>query len=338
MAPDEALPIDTILAAIEIELQLATDAFDPGLYGDMYEMVAYHHGWKGDNPLGRGKRVRPLLTTLACAAAGGAWQTAVPAAAAVELVHNFSLLHDDIEDRSDTRRGRPTVWKRWGLAHGLNTGDAIFVLARLAGYRLLSLGVPVSTALEVQRTLDRACLELTKGQFLDIDFEGREAITEPEYWAMIEGKTAALLSAATSIGALVAGATDDAVQAYGEYGRHLGLAFQVQDDILGIWGDPAVTGKPAGDDLRAHKHTLPVLLGLRVSPQFAAAWAAHRKDEAAIAGMASWLDEAGARRTCDERAGEDTRLALAALAEAAPHEPAAMELQRLTLSLLGRQR
>jgi geranylgeranyl diphosphate synthase type I len=338
MALADALPTDTILAAIEVELQLATDAFDPGLYGGMYEMVAYHHGWKGDNPQGRGKRVRPLLTALACAAAGGTWQTAIPAAAGVELVHNFSLLHDDIEDQSDSRRGRATVWKRWGLAQGLNAGDAIFVLARLAVYRLLGLGVPALTALEVQRRLDQACLELTKGQYLDIDFERRDTIAESEYWAMIEGKTAALLSAATSIGALVAGAVDDVVQAYAEYGRHLGLAFQVQDDMLGIWGDPAVTGKPSGDDLRAHKHTLPVLIGLGISPPFAASWEARPTDEATIASMASLLEDAGARRACEEKAGEHTRLALAALAKAGPCEPAATQLQRLSLSLLGRQR
>ncbi len=337
MTAPEPLPIDTMLAAIEVELQLTTDKFEPGRYADLYEMVAYHHGWKGDNPRGRGKRVRPLLTTLACAAAGGAWQTALPAAAGVELVHNFSLLHDDIEDRSDTRRGRPTVWKRWGLPQGLNTGDAIFVLARLAGYRLLSLGVQASTALEVQWTLDRACLELTKGQFLDIDFEARETVAEPEYWAMIEGKTAALLSAATSIGALVAGAAADIVRAYSDFGRHLGLAFQVQDDILGIWGDPAVTGKPAGDDLRTHKHTLPVVLGLRLSAPFAAAWQARRADEAAVAEMAAWLEAADCRRTCDEEAENHTRLALAALAEARPHEPAAAQLERVSLGLLGRQ-
>lgn len=338
MEASEAPELDTMLAAIEVELQLSTDKFDPARYGDLYEMVAYHHGWKGDGPQARGKRIRPLLTMLACAAAGGAWQTALPAAAAVELVHNFSLLHDDIEDRSDTRRGRPTVWKRWGLAQGLNTGDAIFALARLAGYRLLSLGVRASTVLEVQSTLDHACLELTKGQFLDIDFEARDTVEETEYWAMIEGKTAALLSAATSIGALVAGAAVDTVRAYAEFGRNLGLAFQIQDDILGIWGDPAVTGKPAGDDLRTHKHTLPVVLGLRVSAPFATAWQARRTDETAVADMAAWLEAAGCRQTCDEQAQDHTQLALTALAAAEPHQPAAAQLERVSLALLGRQR
>ncbi len=331
------LTIETLLDAIEVELQLATDVFDPGVNGDLYEMVAYHHGWKGDNPRGGGKRVRPLLTLLTCAAAGGRWQSALPAAAGIELIHNFSLLHDDIEDRSDTRRGRQTVWKRWGLAQGLNAGDAIFVLARLATYRLSSLGTSAGDTVKIQRALDEACLELTKGQYLDIAFETREFVSDAEYRTMIEGKTAALIGAAASVGAMVAGGDAKVTDAYRQFGRTLGLAFQVRDDILGIWGDPAVTGKPAGDDLRSHKHTLPVLIGLRVSPAFSSSWQARRSDEASVLQQAATLEAAGVRSLCEEEASVLSQKASDALDRASPREPAASLLRQLMQQLAGRQ-
>jgi geranylgeranyl diphosphate synthase type I len=158
---------DEYLTAIEEDLQFAALPFPAGSYPELVEMVTYHHGWTGVQA-GRGKRVRPLLTLLACHACGGNWRAALPAASAVELIHNFSLVHDDIEDRSETRRGRPTLWARWGVPQALNTGDALFALAGLSLHRLLQSGLQAATVLAVQADLGRACLALTQGQHLDI--------------------------------------------------------------------------------------------------------------------------------------------------------------------------
>ncbi len=330
--------VETLLAAIESDLQTAADLLDPIRYPELHEMVAFHLGWRGEPGRGHGKRLRPLITLLACQAAGGRWQAAVPAASAVELIHNFSLIHDDIEDRSDTRRGRPTLWSRWGVPQALNAGDAVFALARLAANRLLDGGISSETVLEVHGRLDRACLHLTQGQHLDLAFEGRAAVSDAEYLEMVEGKTAGLLAAAAAVGACIAGAAADAVEAYHAFGRHLGLAFQAQDDLLGIWGQPEVTGKPSGDDLRSRKKTLPVLYGLQRSPDFAALWSSPPDDDTAVRAMAGLLDEVGARQEVQATAEGHTRQALAALAGAARASPATAELERLALGLVGRMR
>ncbi|MBE9475272.1 MAG: polyprenyl synthetase family protein, partial [Chloroflexi bacterium] len=148
-----------------------------------YSMLTYHLGWEGEGagPEARGKRVRPLLLLLTCAAAGGDWQNALPAAAAVELIHNFSLIHDDIQDNSPIRRGRETVWKRWGIAQAINAGDAMFTLAHLS---LLRLERTTSSTITTQaaNTLQLACLQLTKGQYLDLEFETQAQLPMKAYW------------------------------------------------------------------------------------------------------------------------------------------------------------
>ena len=329
-------PYDEYLEAIEDDLRQAALPFSPGPYAELIEMVAYHHGWAGETA-GRGKRVRPLLTVLACHACGGDWRAALPAATAVELIHNFSLIHDDIEDRSDTRRGRPTLWARWGVPQALNTGDALFALAGLSAHRLLERGLPAPTVLAVQMDLNRACLSLTQGQHLDIAFETRDEVHETAYLAMVEGKTAALLTAATSIGARVAGAALPQIEQMAVFGRQLGLAFQMQDDILGIWGDPTVTGKPSGDDLVCRKKTLPTLLGLERSEAFRALWASGESAEGGVAAMKRELQACGALQATQAAAAEHTGLALSALALASPAEPAGPLLEILARQMLGRQ-
>ena len=329
-------PYDEYLDAIEDDLRQAALPFESGTYSELIAMVAYHHGWTGENA-GRGKRVRPLLTVLACHACGGDWHTALPAASAVELIHNFSLVHDDIEDQSATRRGRPTMWARWGVAQALNTGDALFALARLSLHRLLGIGLPAPAVLAVQERLDRACFSLTQGQHLDIAFETRDEVHQPAYLEMVEGKTAALLSAAPSIGASVAGAALPRVEQMERFGRHLGLAFQMQDDILGIWGDPAVTGKPSGDDLVCRKKTLPTLLGLERSDVFRGLWGSADREPDGLAAMRLELESCGALQATQAAAADHTALALGALVKANPAEPAATLLESLSRQMLGRQ-
>ncbi|MBC8075342.1 MAG: polyprenyl synthetase family protein, partial [Chloroflexales bacterium] len=210
-----------------------------------------------------GKLLRPQLALLACQAVGGAFAQALPLAAGIQLIHDFSLIHDDIEDNSDTRRGRTTVWKQWGLAQGINAGDGMFVVAHLSLHRLADAGVPPAVALEVLRRFDQTILTICEGQFLDLSYEGRLDIGEGDYLAMISRKTAALIAAAAGLGAIVGGASLESAKALFDFGQCLGLAFQIQDDVLGIWGDPEVTGKPRAADLYQRKLSLPVVHALR---------------------------------------------------------------------------
>jgi len=330
-------PLRPVLEAIETDLRLAALPFDGPAFVALAEMISYHLGWSGE-PTGRGKRIRPLITVLACQACGGDWRSALPAASAVELIHNFSLVHDDIEDHSETRRGRPTLWSRWGLPQALNTGDALFALAHLSLHRLRALGTPPEVVVAVQHDLTAACLELTCGQHLDMAFESSPAVSTDDYALMVRGKTAALLAAAAGMGARIAGALAPRIEAMTEFGRQLGLAFQMQDDILGIWGDPAVTGKPAGDDLLCRKRSLPTLLGLDRSPAFRKLWAAERIQTPALVAMRSALEDCGAQAATLEAAQSATNQGLKSMDLSQPEEPAAGLLRSLSLQLVGRPR
>lgn len=327
-----------MLAALEDGLRRAVAVLNGPPHTAMAEMVHYHLGWSEAESQARGKRLRPLLTLLVCDAAGGTWRRALPAAVAVELVHNFSLIHDDIEDRSETRRGRPTLWKRWSLPQALNTGDALLILSQAAGHRLIEEGVTPSTTLTVLRELDAACLRLTIGQHLDLAFEDQDAVSEEAYLTMIGGKTSSLLATATGIGARVGEAAPAIVEAYRDFGHHLGMAFQILDDILGIWGQPAVTGKPASDDLRARKKTLPIIHGIEQSDQFRSLWAQADTAEARVSALRDALEAAGSLEHARELATTHTNQALAQLNRADPRGAAAAELRRITADLLARER
>lgn len=325
-----------MLAAVEAELESVLRQALPGPFAEVEAMVRHHLGWEaGAAP---GKRVRPLLTLLCAASAGGDWRRAVPAAASVELIHNFSLVHDDIEDSSRTRRGRPTVWSRWGVPQAINTGDFLHVASHLACHRLLGGGISVETAFAAQRELDNACLQLTLGQYLDLAFEGRPTVAAEEYLRMIAGKTASLVSAAAGVGAVVAEASSGARDAYRKFGWSLGIAFQMLDDLLGIWGEPDQTGKSAADDLRQGKKTFPVLLGLQRSPEFARLWAAARANSPDVDSLRRALESCGAESDTRREAETHTAQAMEALHAAGPRPPAADELRSLAERLLRRDR
>jgi geranylgeranyl diphosphate synthase, type I len=335
----------TYLPLIEGEIRAVLEPAAAPARGH-YEIMQYHMGWRDaqlqPTEVPGGKRVRPMLCVLACAAAGADPQRALPAAAGLELLHNFSLLHDDIEDNSPTRRHRPTTWKLFGMPIACNAGDGMFSLAHLAFFRLAERGVPGDRMLAALRRFDETCLALTEGQFLDMSFEAQLDVTVADYFAMIAGKTGALLAAAPELGALVAGAAPDSVAAYHEYGAHLGRAFQLQDDILGIWGDEAVTGKSAAGDILSKKKSLPVLHALNhpaVGPRLAELYAGPAFTPADVAAVLALLDEAGARRITEAHVRESTAAAHAALARVRPAaEPAAHALlAELLDSLVGRQ-
>jgi geranylgeranyl diphosphate synthase type I len=305
-----------------------------GYLDEYYAMLAYHLGWT--DGAATGKRIRPLLCLLCCSAAGGQWEQALPLAAAIELIHNFSLIHDDIQDNSEWRRGRKTVWVRWGQAQAINAGDAMFALAHLAPHRLMRLGLGAEVALAALAELDYTCLALTQGQHLDMTFEGRSSVTVAEYMSMIEKKTAALIAAATYLGARAAAAPVAQLEDYHTFGLNLGLAFQLQDDLLGIWGDPEVTGKSAASDLIQRKKSLPVVYGLEHSAEFAAAYAQPYRPGQAVAGLAESLEALGARAHVEQQAREKTARARQALEQLALQEPAGGALRELVDQLLNR--
>lgn len=328
-----------MIAAIEAEMRavLQAQGAPPDLF---YGMMQYHMGWVDETlqPTmdNGGKRIRPLLCLLACSAAGGDWQQAVPAAAAIELLHNFSLIHDDIEDSSPTRRGRKTVWQIWGVAQAINAGDAMFALSHLALNRLAERGVNPAIVVQALRRFDETCVELTQGQHADMDFEQRPQVSVEDYLAMITGKTAVLIALSAELGALIAGVGEKTVHHYAEYGRQLGLAFQVIDDILGIWGDETRTGKSAATDISTKKKTLPVLHGLAQNATLRQLYAHHQPDEAFVQQAIALLDESGSHEFARQQAAAHSQSATQHLQAAMPAGKAGQALDQLTTMLLSR--
>ncbi|MGB2896806.1 MAG: polyprenyl synthetase family protein [Anaerolineales bacterium] len=329
--------IETMQDKIEVQLKASLSTLEDISAALLIRMVRHHLGWIRPEA-SRGKRLRPLMALLCCDAAGGHWQSALPAAGAIEWIHNFSLIHDDIEDRSETRRGRETVWKRWGIAQATNTGDALFALAHILTYELETHGHDSATILSIQKQLDKACLHLTIGQHLDLKFEETDGVTEDEYLEMIEGKTAALIAASCEIGALAAHAEPSKVALYRRFGHNLGMSFQIYDDLLGIWGTPDVTGKPSGDDLRVRKKTLPIIFAINHSDDFHELWNSDEIGDNRVTRMITALNRAKAREYAEEATRRWTDSALEALTLCEPTEPAASELATLTQKLLSREK
>jgi geranylgeranyl diphosphate synthase type I len=235
----------------------ATRAFLARLDKTSAAIAAYHLGWTDAAGVptrgGGGKAVRPALATLSAQAAGAPARVGIPGAVAVELVHNFSLVHDDVMDGDTERRHRPTVWAVWGTTSAILTGDALLALAHEV---LLDSASPHRAA--AARLLAETTRHLIRGQVLDVAFEQRHDVTLNECLDMVSGKTGALLSASAAIGAVLAGAPAEVTNALSTFGAEIGIAFQLVDDLLGIWGDPATTGKPVFSDLRSRKKSLPV--------------------------------------------------------------------------------
>jgi geranylgeranyl diphosphate synthase type I len=241
------------LEAFEGYLEAAIDRHDDATNR---ALLRAHFGL--DDPQAqRGKRLRPRILFAVAESEGASPESAFGAAAAVELLHNFSLIHDDIEDRDEVRHGRPTLWVRFGIPAALGAGDAMCALSYVT---LLDGSAPLGDgrAAAMARCLFRAHHEMTQGQSYDIGFESAKSVTFEEYLTMIAGKTAAIFGASCELGALVAGADVERAAAYGRVGRSYGLAFQVRDDILGTWGVSAQTGKPSGADIRRRKWSFPV--------------------------------------------------------------------------------
>ncbi|WP_370882660.1 polyprenyl synthetase family protein [Kineosporia succinea] len=297
-------------------------------------IAEYHLGWTESDGTPRessgGKAVRPALALLAAEACGAPAEQAVPAGVAVELVHNFSLIHDDVMDGDTERRHRPTVWAVWGVPSAILTGDALLNLAQ------------DQLALHPQavRALGSAVRELVRGQTEDLAFERRSWVELDECKAMAAGKTGALLAASGRLGALLAGGSVPMVDALGTYGAHVGMAFQWVDDVLGIWGDPAVTGKPVLSDLRARKKSLPVtsvLSGGGAAAQEVGRWLAGDDPEPDLLRIAGILEDAGARDRALAEAAHEVDLANRALEGHDLSVTALDELAELTRFLTHRE-
>nr|WP_042435738.1 polyprenyl synthetase family protein [Streptacidiphilus anmyonensis] len=302
------------------------------LAAPMDAVSAYHFGWTDaeGNPTNAdsGKAVRPALALLSARAAGAPASVGVPGGVAVELVHNFSLLHDDLMDRDETRRHRATVWTVFGPAQAILVGDAMFALAN--EILLEAPGLGTTSAVDAGRAVHRltvATRKLIDGQAQDLSFEHRDhdRVSVEECLEMEGNKTGALLAVSASIGAVLAGIDDTAADALERYGYHLGLAFQAVDDLLGIWGETEVTGKPNFGDLRQRKKSLPVCAALadggkasrRLAELLADPEGRGDEDEEQLAVRAALIEEAGGRAWTAEEARRQHSTALAALDEVA---------------------
>jgi len=331
------MDINFVVEQIEKELQGQIAGFDEARTKIFHEMLTYHMGWTGEGagPEATGKRIRPLLVLLCTAGSGGDLISALPAAAAVELVHNFSLVHDDIQDNSPKRRGRDTVWVKWGVPMAINAGDALFVLANKA-ITDLKTKFPADIVVKAGEILTNTCIDLTRGQYLDMSYENTLDLTPDDYWPMIAGKTASLLSCCCHLGAILGNSDEPRQDAYKSFGQYLGLAFQVQDDILGIWGDETKTGKSVESDIVEGKKSLPVLFGLAANGNFAKRWRRGPIHSSEVEEVAQALAKEGGYEAAYNASRQMTELAILNLREADPQGEAGDALFELVDKLLKR--
>jgi len=266
-----------------------------------------------------GKKIRPLLMALVAQAIYGTYQHVLPAGAALELLPNFTLIHDDVMDESLERRHRPAVWTRWGNYQAINAGDGLYALANLACTRLVKHGTPPDKAVRVFETMSQACLWTAEGQILDMDFETRERVSTDEYVIMIANKSATLIEAAAKIGALLSTDDEQVIDAYAHFARQLGIAFQVRDDYLGVWGNQQQTGKSTTSDIREKKKAYPFLAAIEhasASDQAALhrIYAQASLSESDIQTVLDIMNRAGAMEQTDTIARQYFDTALASLA------------------------
>ncbi|MGH8922598.1 MAG: family 2 encapsulin nanocompartment cargo protein polyprenyl transferase, partial [Actinomycetes bacterium] len=314
---------------VEPALRAAVDT----LPCSMRRIAGYHFGWWNEHghpeQATEGKAIRPTLVLLSAQAVGGVPTAAVPAAAAVELIHNFSLLHDDVLDGDLTRRHRRTAWSVFGVSAAILAGDALLTLALDV---LATSGHPAAT--DGTRMLSAAVQDLIDGQSTDLSFEQRTEVTLAECVSMAERKTAALIGCACAMGASFGGGSPEQIPYLRGFGAQLGLAFQYVDDLLGIWGDPAVTGKPVHSDLRSRKKSLPVVAALTSNTPAGCELAAlyHRDQplsETDLVHTAELIEVAGGRAWSQTQADDLLAQAMRDLQSTSPTPRAARELSAL---------
>ena len=311
----------------------------------VYDMLRYYMGWADETgaPVSAttGKAVRPTLCLFGCEAVGGTASQAIPAAVALEFIHNFSLVHDDIQDEDETRHGRKTIWAVWGKPKALVSGNVLRVVADSALHGLPSSGVDSSRAVIAADLLTESYLEMIEGQYLDISFEGRRDISMSDYRRMISRKTGALLRCSLNLGAAVG--TDDAetVAAFRECGRALGYVFQIRDDVLGVWGQEDVTGKPVGSDIRRKKNSYPVVCAIENadesdSKQLSSIYDKDEPDESDVASVLEIMERVGVQAQASAEVSEWADLAMEAIATIELSPSARQEIEEFTHFLMVR--
>jgi geranylgeranyl diphosphate synthase type I len=327
-----------VIGAASSALSRARERLEPalrraaeGLGPELGRVVCYHLGLTEVDGRPRdgagGKAVRPTLAFLGAEAVGASGDVALPGALAVELVHNFSLLHDDVMDGDRMRRHRPAAWALFGVGSAITAGDALLAEA----HRIL-VELPGPEGVRAARSLARATGRMILGQAQDLAFGSRLDVSFEECRRMAANKTGALLSCAASIGAILAGGPPEAARALEAFGEHLGVAFQAVDDLLGLWGRPERTGKPVASDLRQRKKTFPVVAALEARHPAAdrlRALLAGELDEDAIGEALGLIEEAGGRARTEAEADQQLRRALAALDGAPLEVGARAELEEL---------
>jgi geranylgeranyl diphosphate synthase type I len=314
---------------------------------DLYTMLQYHLGWVDEHghptSSNQGKGLRSSLCMFACEAVGGLSEQALPAAVAIEMVHNFSLIHDDIQDRDKERRNRPTLWAIWGESRALQAGNVMRILADLGIQQLPYHQVAPEIAAMCSTVLTVACLELVEGQYLDLDFEGRTNVNTSSYLDMISRKTGALIRCSMQLGALTGRGDARTVQALAKCGQYLGAVFQIRDDYLGMWGYEQETGKAAGNDLRRKKNSLPLVYALERAgtvekEHLRSIYAKEQVEDRDVASTLALLARLGTSEYVQSIAQNHAARALEALDGIELVPGAREEIQELVEFLLTRQR
>lgn len=332
-------PVPAILDRARTLVQPVLKTSVDTLVDELRTPARYQMGWieadGAEVPGGGGKGIRPALAILSAEAVGAPGGVAADGGAAVELIHNFSLIHDDIIDGDVERRHRPTVWKIWGEGDAIIVGDALHALA----FELM-LNDASAPRVEATRRLVAGTSAMIAGQSADMSFENRDVVTFDDCLEMEANKTGALLAFSASVGAVMAGGPAESIEALTTFGAAIGLAFQAVDDVLGIWGDPAVTGKAVGNDLRERKRSMPVTAALHsghdAAAEIAAMYGPGELDSDQIERLSGLIEQAGGRQRTEAEAQKQLEIALSALAAGSLEDSARSELEELAQFIVGR--
>jgi geranylgeranyl diphosphate synthase type I len=316
-------------------------------HSDVYDMLRYYMGWVDEN--GRpheameGKALRPTLCLFACEAVGGALEMAMPSAVALEFIHNFSLIHDDIQDRDEIRHNRKTLWAVWGDPKALVAGNVLRVVADECLHQLLDSGLDYDRALAAGTLLTEAYLEMIEGQYLDLQFEGRHDISMSDYLNMISRKTGALIRCSLNLGAVVGAQEQGVADAFKESGRAMGYVFQIIDDVLGVWGDEETTGKPVGADIRRKKNSYPVVYTMgrandKDQKMLNEIYEKDELDDSDVDSVLAVMDRLDVKNQAQQEAEKYANVALESLAPVELSREARQEVEDLAHFLLVRDR
>ncbi len=302
--------------------------------GDLQEMLFYALGFNKDGGLlSGGKRLRPLFSCLVCGAVSGDHHQALLYGASLEMLHNFTLVHDDIEDNGGVRHNRPALWKRDGLAIALNAGDMLYQTALSAAAQ-----ADRETGLNGLERVMKMSADLFLGQHRDISFENRTDINEAEYIRMVRGKTSALLGCSFALGAMAGGASEEIIRDYQHIGQEIGVAFQIRDDYLGTWGNKEVFGKSVSGDIMEKKNTLAVIYTQSRDPEFRRKWTAYDGCAERVPEFAAMMEKAGAPEYLAEQCETYTRAADAILERYPAVNEYGRELDQLINALVNRKK